>query len=393
MKKRSKNIFLFVESSHGFGRDVLRGVAQYAARKPDWVVQFEGRGLYEANLEALESRQWDGMIVRSFNEQTYQRLTAKKIPMVELFHQACLGKPEVSNDEALTGKAVVSHFYELGLRRFAFYSFGSSWWLKERSRCFAEAVQQRGLPLSVFAEAPHLAPVTSPILSPSREAMVLTGWLQHLEKPVGLFAGTDPMALRVINACREANIRIPEDIAVCGSDNDSLFCALASPSLTSVDLSGQRVGWEAMRLLDIKMTCGKLPVLPILIPPLEVVARDSTDFIPADDPDAALAIRYIRANATQGIRVIDVLKRYDLSSRTLQRMIQRHLGRTPEQEILRVRFLKAKQLLEETFLSLEQIALQSGFASSEYFVKAFKKQFGKTPLQYRKEELDKKNSL
>ncbi len=389
MKKKNRNIYLFIESSHGFGRDILRGIARYLEENRNWSVQFEGRGLYEGNLESLEARHWDGLIVRSFNQKIHQQFANLKVPFVELFFGTDTSKPEITNDESDTCHQVVNHFYELGLRHVAFYSYGNSWWIKERARCFADAAREMGLPYSNFSEAPDQAPIAAPTTIFPKESIRLRDWLTGLKKPVGLFAGTDPMALRIINTCHDANIRIPEDIAVCGCDNDALFCTLTTPSLTSVDHNGLKVGWEAAWLLDKKMNREQIPPVPLLIPPRGIIERGSTDFTPADDPDAAEIIRFIRDNATIGIQVNDVLRKFDLSSRTLQRMIQHHLGRTAEQEIIRIRFLKAKQMLEETILSVEQISEISGFASAEYFVKAFKHQFGLTPLQYRRDNINK----
>ena len=127
-----------------------------------------------------------------------------------------------------------------------------------------------------------------------------------------------------------------------------------------------------------------IPKLPILVPPLHVVARRSTDITAIDDPDLAAALHFIRENATHGIRVNDVVNKVNLSYRTMFRQFQKILGRSPKEEILRVCLNHAKYLLIHTSLPIYLVAKQSGYHSVEYFVFAFRQHTGSSPLQFRR---------
>src|SRR4029453_10165803 len=107
----------------------------------------------------------------------------------------------------------------------------------------------------------------------------LSRWLKELPKPVGIFAGHDVWALQVVEACRLGGLRVPEDVAVVGVDNDDLICELARPSLSSVVVPAERVGYEAAALLERLLAGARPPRGPVLIPPPGVVSRQSSDVL------------------------------------------------------------------------------------------------------------------
>jgi LacI family transcriptional regulator len=122
---------------------------------------------------------------------------------------------------------------------------------------------------------------------------------------------------------------------------------------------------------------------PILVPPTGLVVRQSSDIMAIDDPHVVSAVRYIREHACHGINVADVVKHAGLSRTLLERRMRQAIGRTPGEEIIRLRFNRVKQLLTETELSLAAIANRCGFEHPQYMAEAFKKHFGITPGTYR----------
>ena len=208
--------------------------------------------------------------------------------------------------------------------------------------------------------------------------------VQTLPLQTGIIAADDSQAMRVLQSCKKIGKKVPEEIAVLGIDNDTHLCNLLTPQLSSLDQNAEYVGYEASRLLDLKMNRRKIPELPILIPPLQVVTRRSTEVTAIGDPDIAAALHYIREYATQGIQVSDVVNEINLSKRTLIRQFQKILGRSPKDEITRVCLNHAKYLLIHTTLPVYVVAKQSGYHSVEYFVSIFRKHTGKSPLQFRR---------
>jgi LacI family transcriptional regulator len=58
-------------------------------------------------------------------------------------------------------------------------------------------------------------------------------------------------------------MRIPEDVAILGVDNDDLICNLMVPPMSSIELGAHRIGYKAAQLLDEAMQTGQ-PVKPDL---------------------------------------------------------------------------------------------------------------------------------
>ncbi len=197
-------------------------------------------------------------------------------------------------------------------------------------------------------------------------------------------ACTDQLGFWLLDACKRAGVAVPEEAAVVGAENDVSLCTMTSPPLSSVAFNAERIGYEAAALLGRMMAGKRPPHAPILIPPLGIVTRQSSDTVAIEDQQVAAAVRFIREHAHEGIAVPDVLRVVPLSRSTLERRMRAALQRSPKAEILRVRMERVRALLTTTDLSIESVARKTGFEHSQYLVAAFKKQFGQTPGQYRK---------
>jgi len=172
-------------------------------------------------------------------------------------------------------------------------------------------------------------------------------------------------------------------VAILGVDNDELFCELAHPPLSSIAYSTENIGYEAAHLLEKLMHGKKVPPAN-LFPPIGVVTRRSSDILAINDPDLSSALRFIRSNPSKHISVKNLLDQVHVSRRTLESKFRRILGRSPLDEIVRVRILEAQQLLTQTKLSMVEIARLSGFSNAERLSVVFKKKTGSAPQSYRK---------
>ncbi len=195
----------------------------------------------------------------------------------------------------------------------------------------------------------------------------------------------DLRGFHVLGACHRCGLRVPDEVAVVGVDDDALLCELCDPPLSSIIPNAEQIGYEAAALLDRLMAGGEADVAVRLVPPLGVTTRLSTDVLAIDDEHFAAAVRYIRAHACHGITVDDVLGRLPLSRSTLERRFRKYLGRSPQAEIRAVQLGRAKQLLVETDHPMHRIAELVGFEHAEYFIFAFRRAFGRTPGAYREE--------
>jgi LacI family transcriptional regulator len=241
-------------------------------------------------------------------------------------------------------------------------------------------------------EGPRVGPVASTSDRESRGMLYeqqVAEWLDSLPKPVGLVACNDIRAQQVLNACRDFDLAVPEQVAVVGVDNDETLCELSEPALTSIEPDTEKIGFEAGAALDRMMRGQAADFERANIAPRRVVARASTDATAVHDPEVAAAAHFIRENADQAIDVRHLVKRASISRSLLERRFVQSLGRTPKAEIIRVRLERVKQLLRETDLSLERIAELAGFRHHEYMSTLFKQKVGQTPGQYRSSVKDR----
>ena len=190
----------------------------------------------------------------------------------------------------------------------------------------------------------HVAEISSIEEIQEREDAI-AGWLRSLPKPVGLMAYNDRCAYQVIAACGSRGIAVPDEVAVIGVDNDEVLCELSDPPLSSVDPNAQRIGYETAALLH-RLILGDPPQKsPVLVQPLGVIARESTDAIAIADSQTAAAVRYIRRYACDGLQIKELLRNVEISRSTLERRFARYLGRSPRAEITRVQLRRVKELL------------------------------------------------
>jgi LacI family transcriptional regulator len=208
-------------------------------------------------------------------------------------------------------------------------------------------------------------------------------WLHELPKPVGVLTWANRLARELIEVCRENEILVPEEVAVLGGDDDDLLCEACNPALSGIQVNSEQVGYRAAELLDRLMDGNAAPKRPILIRPLGITARRSTEVLAIEDLDLALAVRFIRDHASDPITVADVLEAVPVSRRQLERDFQRVLSRTPAAEIRRVHLERAKDLLTNTDHTIPEVAVNSGFGSPEYLAQVFRRDVGVSPLKYR----------
>jgi len=209
-----------------------------------------------------------------------------------------------------------------------------------------------------------------------------------LPKPVGIMASNDLHAARVLNSCRAANVDVRERVAVVGVDDSVAICYATFPTLTSVALQGERVGWEAARMLSGMMDAvARQNPLPrpanIFVPPLAVEVRESSILHPID-PDLVEALRLIREEFSKMNSVDDLADRLAVHRRTLERRFAAVLGRSPLEEIRRARVTAVRQLLSGSNMPIAQIARQCGYGSLKGMAQAFHQVVGCTPTSYRR---------
>lgn len=377
----TRRIALLIESSTSFGRGLLRGIARYARLNPNWQLFFEPSGADES-FRLMNRWQPHGMLVRVHNRRMGNRILKAGIPTVDLGYVIPEMFPwSLSNHQEKVGELAASHLSSCGFSRFAFCGWGprdpsANIWESRRLASFRDRV---GEPVLVYSW-----PSRADDRLWAREQRRLAAWLADLPKPIGLFASNDMRASHVLSACRLAGLRVPEDVGLVGVDNDEVLCEVTSPTISSVALNLEGIGMQGAELLDGILDGKSFEGEKFRVPPLGIVARQSTDVIATDDEMVIHAVRFMREQMGNGIDIGDVVAALPASRKALEVRFKKALGQTPLAELTRLRIDRARELLQHTNWPIKQIADECGFRYLENFHAAFRKADGRTPGQFRK---------
>jgi len=385
-----RNVLLLL-GSHSY---VLQsGIARYA-READWVLDdtFVNEGTVPVWWRG------DGMLTLITNPKDAEALRHfPDLPLVDFskgwisdsmpkkYRAAGLNRPRVLYDNIKIGKLAAEHFLERGFKHIALLNGGNYWMEKERLPIFQQTVEAGGgqfYELKYYKCFPHTTP------RPLRDELAAHRWLvktiRNLPKPIGISVASDNVALRVMRACDEAGMSVPEEVAVLGCHNNPLICDYTPVPLSSIEDDLDRIGYEGAKLLDRIMDGKPAPREPVLIPPKGVVTRMSTNILAVPDLQVARGVRFIWEHYREDIGTPEVAAAAGLSRSGVDRAFVKHLGRTPAQEILSLRIECAKKLLLETQLKAHEVAVQSGFKNIVHFSQAFHRTTGTRPSFFRR---------
>lgn len=380
-KQRSVGIFL--EVGRAAMRKVVSGVMTFAHQRGNWNVCLP-ESSSSNSLDCMLAGRWDGVIV-GFDDPHGPELLRLSVPLVGVgggygWFRPNMKIPYVGTDNTAVAQLAADHLLERGFVHFAYCGYsptpvnGCS---QKRAEAFHDAIRRAGHRCAV-----HNAPNTA---SDTWERLCgeLAEWLAGLPRPLGLMTCNDSRAQQILEACRMAELRVPEDVAVVGVDNEEAICPFTDPPLTSVDQGAQQTGYEAAQLLDQWMSGETVAPGKRSVSPVGIVARGSTEILATGDQDVAAALRFIRDHACEPIGLDDVGSATGSTTATLRRRFKAVLGRTVHDEIQRVRIERAKRLLVSTDWTFRQIARQSGFCSVQHMSTRVRQATGQTPRQYR----------
>ena len=374
-----KRVAVMMQPVRRYCRAVLRGVASVSAQARWECILISADGPPPVvDLDGFVH----GLIGHFSEKLLLEHVERARLPAVDISpaeRRAAL--PRVSTDEVAVGRLAAAHLLSLGLPHFGFVGSRAHYYSLLREQGFKQAVAAVGLSSHVFLNGESV--------QGKRADSPLEQWVKHLPKPIGILASTDARALDLLAVCRKLEIDVPHSVAVLGVDNDDVFCELANPTLSSIALSTQRIGYEAARMLDRLMAGEKPAQKQLLIPPAGVVPRRSSDIPSILDPDVAAAVRYISLHVQDDLQVADLLREVPMSRRSLEHRFLKALGRTPAAEIRRAQVEVAKQMLFETDEPMARVALAAGFSNAKQLGASFHHETGATPTRFRRESRGK----
>ncbi|MBC7785410.1 MAG: substrate-binding domain-containing protein [Burkholderiales bacterium] len=326
----------------------------------------------------------DGAIVGGMGEKVFRQVQKRCKQVVN-----CSGNADpkesfvVCLDDYAAGVMAAEHLLDCRLQNFAFYGLSHGQAMTEhRYQGFKTTIEAKGYScIEVGLGWPTNADHSGGAHWPQ-----LVKLLKDAQKPLGVMALDDTAAEDLAAACLAAGISVPDQVAIVGVNNDDLLCDSSWPPLSSIEADYSRAGYVAASMIERALAGEKIKAedRAIRLPPLGVVRRQSTDILAVDDPSLAEAVRFIREHACDPCNVGDVLRKVPVGRRWLERQFVSKLGRSPHDEILRVRIEVAKRLLKQPELTIPDIAARVGASAVQNFCRTFEQAEGVTPAAYRR---------
>jgi LacI family transcriptional regulator len=377
-------VAILLNPGRSYDRGLLRGIAQYVNLRGRWI-SLRPAAFYERfseltaqTLAELRHCRLHGIITN--DTPAARHFTALNIPLVVVRgdHAFPHAVQICGNNEDVATMAA-DHLRGLGIRQYAFVGFDCAEWSMKRAVAFGRRVAEMGYSLHT-----HLIPLSPKETEKGRHRARLVEWLKKLPRPVGIMACNDELALTVSQLCHLHGIRLPDEMALIGADNDELVCQLSNPPLSSVAFATEQAGYEAAERLDQVMRGKRKCDGEISVRASHVVARVSTDVFAVEDQEVVKALRFIEKNAHRLIRVAEVAEATFHSQWTLNQSFKRILGHSILKEINQRRARHIARLLSETDFSIERIAHDLGYESQAHLARYFHRELGMSPRAYRK---------
>ena len=381
-----KKVFIALRMAGIAGQEKLSGIFRFLSEKHDWDLTLvrTAAEFTPTRMRTALKEGYDGFIVSiPDTEKTAALLATTEIPTIVMdIHSPVLGKRAgnivfIRNSSAEIGRTAANHLLAIGTcRSYAFVHNPSVLqWSIDRFRAFRETLRDNGFWC--------------------HELKTPEG-LQKLERPVGVFAANDDCGYDVIEFCHAHRLRVPEDVAVLGINNDTLICENCHPKLSSIQPDFEQEGFLAAETLSQMMRNPQLAtpnsqlatpnsqLATLFVGVKQVVRRESTAELSQSGKLVQKALSYINKNALRGISVEDVARHLKVSRR-LADLRFRELQRTSiGQEIARIRLAEVQRLLRSTKEPIDSIAAKCGYENPNYLKNLFRKRFFMSMREFRK---------
>ena len=333
----------------------------------------------------------DGVLVMLNGDEALMRFARavrrRRIPMVDLLEECpAFQVTRVTGDNPEIGRLAAAHFNERDFRHAAFFSVRHN--------------HTHDLRIEGFNET-WLGNPAEHWLWPDEAGADKDDWrkmgdwlvarLKAAPKPLAVFAWNDYDATHVLNACRQAELKVPDEVAIIGVDNNEVICEHQSVKLSSIAHDHERVGYMAAATLERMMSGGTPSRSLTRLKPKGVITRESTDTFAVYDKELQPAIDYIVRNISHPLGAAQIAAELQIPRIRLDRLFAAKLGHSAGTEIARRRIAEAKNLLDRTTIPLAEIAARCGYCHASFFIRTFKRATGLTPLGWRRRNLNEGN--
>jgi len=381
-------IILLLDFAEEYSKSLLKGISKYSAEHGPWT--YCRMPLYYRETIGIEgilewAKDWgaDGIIGQLYNDMDIQKILDSKIPIIaQDFKERFKELPNITGSYREAGLMGASYFLQKGFKNFAFYGFNDIVWSRERAEGYEEKIKSVGFKVHYFEHRKSRSTDLWYFKSNS-----LSKWLLSLPKPIALMTCDDNQGLHITEACKQNKIRIPEEVAVLGVDNDEMLCELSDPPLSSIGLDIEKGGYDTAKLMEHMIKNGHDDHYDIFVKPTQIITRQSTDIYATNDDYIASTLKYIHKNIEKNLQVDEVVKQVPLSRRTLEKRFLHITGYPIYKYIFNLRIEKFTQKLLETDQTIFEIAMDLGLNDSKNIARQFKQVKGCNPIEYRKQYL------
>ncbi|WP_234418512.1 XylR family transcriptional regulator [Dongshaea marina] len=380
-------IKLLFNANKIYDRQVMAGIGRYIqTSRCDWeIILEEDFRIHGYGGHLLQD--CDGVIADCDDPELEKLLCSTSLPVVGVgssyqdpaLYPDC---PYVATDNLKLVELAYRHLQSKGLEHFAFYGgidLPQMRWARQRLDAYKFLLERDGYPLYYYqGEYIHSG-------NWSQAMGRLQQWIASLPLATGVIAVTDARAHHLLQASDYLGRVIPEELAVIGIDNEEVTRSLSRIPLSSVEQGCDEMGFQAAHMLEQRLSSRPLAKKRVIVPPVRVCERQSSEYQALKDPSVIRALHYIRRHACRGIKVQQVLDFVSLSRSNLEGRFQASCGHSIHQEIHQFKLNKAKHLLLESELSMQEIANACGYPSLQYLYAVFRKDMGQTLLEYRQQ--------
>lgn len=360
--------------------DVVSGIARYA-REYHWHL------VTDMMVTGAWPRDWNGdgvLAAMPYQSDELARVVECEIPCVTLSDEANAAPlPRVGPDNRAIGRLAADHLVERAHRSFAWAPFIDDAENHERLEGFRSRLGEHGCTCRVLSPVYARAGFYGKDnFAEHRRSLIAD--LERLPRPTAIFAFNDCVAAEIIDAARDADLSVPQDIAVLGA-GDAIVCATSAVPISSVDLNLEEVGYRASAVLNEMMNGSDVPARMFRVLPKGIVTRLSTDLIAIADPRVARVLAYIAEHFPDpALTVGSIANAVGMSRRNLERSFRQGMGCTIHQHIVNIRMREALRLLKASPRTRNSdLAALVGVSGERTFFRMFRQHFGMSPKAHR----------
>lgn len=371
------NILLLNDLSREPARQLVTGISRFGNSQGGWRFYQVPQEVYSkvdymSNVISMVKNldidaifgQWHGIDV--------DRVKKLGIPIFLYQRQEkILDFPIVRCDNEAVGKMAADHLMSLGIENITFCGINGVVWSRERLDAFRASIGDTMLEEFLSNDE-------------NTDWLSLRDWLEDLPKPVAIFACNDMMAKTLIEVCLSSGLKVPQEVAVLGVDDDSFICNITTPTISTVKLDFEGIGYKVGSKIERAILCGEYEEDVILHEPVRIIERESTPPLQIKDPYVRKVLDYLQKHYTEDISISDAIRDIPLSRRSIEIRFRKEMsGKTMLHTLTDLRIEKMKTLLEQTDEQVFNAAILSGFNESTNINRVFKASTGYAPREYR----------